>query len=289
MKPWTGVDGKVVEYRQPHKELLDERSTPKQTGFVKQLYANENKTDPAEKQALESGFMSWVDNNAAKAHQHLLVDSRGNMASSLIFDWTRFLMSLLHRSPDRVAYLKDEIAKYSREGLVRSTQDAYNEHRGPNDPETVDEWLSLQGDLGPDLRMILLKTLIDSPRIGTVLANMKWDVQRFPTPRFGFLTGDLPLVISDGLDNKKSFVLLAISPTDLFIAAARSETIEAFRSQTPKALETAHNDACVRQSQHIIIAADNTQRTFIAKRFLKSSLDLGKNGLARWNSPVIGW
>jgi Protein of unknown function (DUF4238) len=291
MKPWTGVDGKVVEYRQPHKELLEERSTPKQTGFAKHLYANENKDDPAEKQALESGFMSWVDNNASNAHQHLLVSQRETMATDLIIDWTRFLMSLLHRSPDRIAYLNAKISTYDLE-LVSDIKERYHQHRGPNDPETFEDWLELRPNLltdsVPDIRVGLLRSLIDSPRVGTVLANMKWEVIRFASPKFGFLTGDLPLMISDGLESEKSFVLLAISPKDLFVAATKRATIEYFRSQTQKALETACNDACVRQSRHVIVAANGAQRTFISKRFLKVGLETGTNGLATWNNPLIG-
>lgn len=106
-------------------------------------------------------------------------------------------------------------------------------------------------------------------------------------PRFGFLTGDHPIIISNGLGHVRGFIVLAISPSDIFIAANDLKVIDAFQTQRPNALEQAFNDACVRQSRHIIIAQNESQREFIDRRFLKKPAPVGASGMITWNAPLI--
>jgi hypothetical protein len=301
---WADGDGKVAEYRypervedagkspeyRPNRSLIIKRKWPSQTAYIPDLYANESKLDPVERQALEMVFMQKVDSHAADALADLEEHKRKSDDSALRSGWSRFLMSLMHRSPERVKHITAKVREYE-EGALTAELAAeigprYAERRGPDDPETYEEWLTLQPPLTPDLRVRLLRLIIDSKRIGMALNNMHWRVHVLPDLQYGFVTGDQPLLMSDGLGHSRSFVLTPISPTAYFVASNEEQVAEAFLCQNPKALQRSINEAVTRQSRHVIIARDDAQRAFVEKRFLKLAAPVGPSGYHTWEPPL---
>lgn len=287
MRRWADAEGSVTEYRRPREKLVRKRKYPGQTGYIIDLYANENKTDPVERQALELTFMQQVDDGAADALAHIEERCAKPSDPALRDAWSRFLMSLMHRSPERVKYLTAKVKEYEDGTLNPNLQANYQALRTSSDPPRFQDWLAEQGPLTPDLRVRLLKLLIDSKRIGDTLNAMQWSVYTLKSPRFGFLTGDTPIMVSNGIGHRRGFALLAISPSRFFIAAHDAKVIQAFETQRPNGLEQALNDSCTRQSHHVIIAHDDAQTEFVDKRFLKQTAPAGPNGLVTWNSPLI--
>lgn len=286
MARWGDAAGLVFEFRRPREALVVKHRHPAETGYIVDLYANEVAADPATRQALEMLFMQQVDDGAADALVWLETECRKPSDPRLRDAWSRFLMSLLHRSPARVKFLSAKLENYEAGSLNPDLASKYNALRGPEDPLQFEEWLAASGPIAPELKVRLLMRLIDNPRIGEALSGMIWDVIAFDSPRFGFLTGDQPIMMSNGVGTPNGFVLLAIGPNSLFIAANRREVIEAFRSQRPNAIETAINDACIRQSHHVVIAHHGQHRNFIDRRFLRETLDAGESGHVTWKSPL---
>lgn len=287
MNRWTDQEGLLTEYRRPVGNLTSKRKYPAQTGYITDLYANTNKSDPVERQALEILFLQKVDGAAAEAMLHLEKISTKPTDPFLRDAWARFLMSLMHRSPVRVKYLAAKVRDYESALLNPDLREKYVLLRGENDPVELEEWLATAPPLTSDLITRLLKMLIDNRRIGETLNEMHWCVRTLILPQFGFLSGDQPLIMSDGIGRLSGFVGLAISPTQLFIAAHERKVIDAFRTQKGAILEKAINDACARQSHHVIIARDDTQRVFVDRRFLKRSAPVGPSGFVSWKPPPI--
>ncbi len=196
-------------------------------------------------------------------------------------------MSLMHRSPERVRYLTAKVKAYEADKLNPEMGEKYDRLRGPDDPPTYEAWLEQAGPITPDLRVRLLARLIDSKLIGQAINTMIWEVRELRNPRYGFLTGDQPVMISNGLGHPRGFVLVAISPTRFFVAANDQKVIDAFTNQRPNAMEEAMNDACVRQSNHVVITKEADLKAFVDIRFLKSAMPVGQNGLVTWNSPLV--
>lgn len=287
MGRWAVVDGDVTEFRRPRDVLILKRRHPSATGFIENLYSDSSKSDPVEQQALEMVFMQKVDAKASLAHTHLETH-RTKPSDPIIRDaWARFLMSLMHRSPERVKYLTNKVRDYEANTLNPDLAERYEAIRGPDDPETYEEWLKRTGPITPELTVKLLRLLIDSNRIGETLVQMHWRVIELSNPRFGFLTGDHPITISNGLGHRRGFVALAISPTQLFLAAHDMKVINSFTSQRANGIEQAFNDACVCQSRHVIIGANDLQKTFVERRFLKQTAPVGQNGFTTWNAPLM--
>lgn len=287
MQRWADADGNVTEYRRPYKDLVAKKRHPAATGYMFELYADETKDDPVERQALELVFMQKVDSLAADALAHLETHGTKPTDAELQSAWSRFLMSLMHRSPERVKYLVERVRDYERGTLNPKLKTQYDQLRGPDDPPTFDDWLEAKGPITPELTVMLIRMLIDSENIGPVLNSMRWTLHQVDGA-FGFLTGDLPITISDGLGHDRAFVMLPVGPSSLFIASPDHAVIKSFTTQTPNALQRGLNDACVRQSRHVIIANRDNQTAFVDRRFLKEEpLAINRAGLATWKSPLV--
>src|SRR4051812_43422365 len=109
MQRWANDQGNVTEYRRPHKDLVVKQRHPAATGYMFELYSNKNKADPVERQALELVFMQKVDALAAEALAYLEAEGSKPKDADLQSAWSRFLMSLMHRSPERVQYIVDKV------------------------------------------------------------------------------------------------------------------------------------------------------------------------------------
>ncbi|MGN6848854.1 MAG: DUF4238 domain-containing protein [Sphingomicrobium sp.] len=286
MQRWADAEGKVTEYRRPHENLVVKQKHPAATGYLPELYANTSKADPVERQALELLFMQKLDTLAADALAYLEAHGAKPVDNDLRSAWSRFLMSLMHRSPERVKYLVEKVRAYEEGTLHPDLKAKYDGLRGPNDPPTFEGWLEATGPYGPNMVVGLIQGLSDSQKIGPVFNEMRWAVHEVDGA-FGFLTGDMPILISDGLGHNGSFVLLAIGPSRLFIGAHNAEVIKSFTKQSHNALQRGLNDACVRQSRHVIVGRGESQRTFVDRRFLKeANLSIGAAGLAIWAPPI---
>lgn len=286
MRRWADVEGKVIEYRRPRNDLVHKKKDPAQTGYVNELYSNTNESDPVKRQALEMVFMQQVDSQAAHALVHIEQYGTKPNDAKLRDAWSRFLMSMVHRTPERIKYFTTMIEYYEVRTLNPELRDKYPPICGPDDPENFEDWLALAGPITPELGVNLLKLIIDSSLIGDTLNTMIWSVYTLANPRFGFLTGDQPVMLSNGIGHPQGFVIIAISPSKLFIAAHDQNVINSFMTQRLNDLESAINDACVRQSRHIVISNNLSQMQFVDRRFLKLPVPVGPNGLSSWTSPL---
>lgn len=287
MQRWADAQGNVTEYRRPRDKLVVKQKHPAATGYIPELYSNKNKEDPVERQALELVFMQKVDALAAEALAYLEAKGSKPNENEMRSAWSRFLMSLMHRSPERVKYIVDKVHEYEEGTLNPELKEKYEALRGPDDPPTFEEWLEAKGPATPDIVVELIRMLIDSENIGPVLNTMRWTVHE-ADGAFGFLTGDMPILISSGLGHKRAFVALAIGPSRLFIAAHDPEVIKSFTKQSANALQRGFNDACVCQSRHVIVADTDSQAAFVERRFLRDlPLSIGDAGLATWKAPLI--
>lgn len=285
LRAWA-VNGKLTEYRRFDERLIVKWRTPAQTAYLIDLYANESKSDPLERQALEMGLMQRVDDDAAEALKLLQAAKIDPLTPSMREAWARFILSLMHRTPSRMEYLEGKVRDYERLNLSPTMRDMYASLRQPVDPDTYEEWLEINGTLKDELKVGLVASLIESTRISTILTGMAWGVIMLHEPRFGFLTGDMPLTLSNGLAPPDSFVMLPISPTKLFIAAHKREVINSFATQRPNALERAINDACARQSKHLVIGKNDQQRLFVDRRFQRERQKLSSAGFMTWKAPL---
>jgi hypothetical protein len=287
LKRWTGEDRKVSDYRRFAGKLVHRRRFPSETGFEIELYSIRSHTDPERRQIIEKRLMSRIDNSASLSLDYMEKSGQPPTDSEHRNAWTRFLLSLIYRSPSQVEKLRQKIAANSNV-VLQSLASRYGELRRESDPETFDEYLAMDdGRIEEESLLPLMQKVIGSKLVGTALIRMTWGIIQFNLPKHGFLTCDIPIMLSNGLGHRDSFVMLPISPSRLFIAAARKPVIDSFSSQDAEVLERAINDAVVQQAQQVVISRDNGQRRFIDNRFLHSPPPEGDLALHTWKHPLV--
>jgi hypothetical protein len=119
LKRWTSEDGLLIEYSRPWKnELRDKRVHPNATGYVKGLYELRD-LPPETAQQAEELFFKPADTHAADALDLLYENSMPTWQTRERSGWSRFLVSLLLRTPEEIPRVKAALAAVlDRETLV---------------------------------------------------------------------------------------------------------------------------------------------------------------------------
>lgn len=103
LSQWVGDDKQLCEMRLIRGDVKPRRRYPHLTGYVKDLYRTDGVPE-VESQDLEVKFMTPLDTVAAAALQGLLSGDSPNLQERVA--WTRFVLSLIYRSPDAVKLIK---------------------------------------------------------------------------------------------------------------------------------------------------------------------------------------
>ncbi len=117
LKPWAGPDNKVCEFSRPYKEVNALRKHPKATGFEEDLYAIHD-LPPDRRHMLERDFMKPLDQYAYNVLKVLLADGELNLTVKERDAWSRFILSLFQRTPERVAWLCENFDRMRRNDLA---------------------------------------------------------------------------------------------------------------------------------------------------------------------------
>lgn len=273
------MDGNCTVYRGFEGNLSVLKRPPVSVGFEVDLYTNHHAIDDKQKYDIEARVLRRVDNDAADALRHFETNPGDQLPVRLRDGWARFLMSLLHRAPDRVAELKRAVAEKSKEiaGEIRA--------KFPDLAEKSDDEILSDAD-NAELHQDLLRLLIDSKNIGQHLIQMHWRFVRVPNLPRGFITGDRSLIRSNGIGRIDGFLFLPTGPRTFFIACVDKRTADAFESQKPKDLERAINDSIVRQSTRFVVATGEEHTRFIHNHmFDGKEVPKDAMGDVTWKSP----
>lgn len=266
---WATNAGRLYRYARPRGsegKLHCELKTPAAIGYKRDLYQLPDIADPIASQSIELEVLQQIDDRAATALRHL--DCGDALSSPDREAVARFIISLLHRSPTRLAAIRKQM-----------------ENR-PDAP-----FATLYGaDRAASLRASanrLLAMLTESKRGAEIIS--KFAVHKLDASRASrtLLTSDRPITVSALLVARDAFILMPYGPTSLILLTNEAEIVRAFRTQRPNALVTGINQAIVEQSQEIVIAADRDATKMIERLFLRGRPEQEKDtiGLIRRRSP----
>lgn len=145
-KRWAAADGKLIEYRLGYQgQIFLRRTHPDGTGYFRGLNTID-RLPPEIANFIEDQFLQRADDLACQALDHLLAGTL-NANIDIKSGWTRFLISLLHRPPERIRYLK-AIIEEKFAPILESLREGYPTRRGPNDPPTFDEYVLKTNPMG---------------------------------------------------------------------------------------------------------------------------------------------
>lgn len=268
LRRWA-KDGKVWRFLRPNgpRSVVHAKFVaPKSAGFKTELYSYPNPVDPAHAQTIERDFLQIIDSKGSAA----LAKAEKNEPATLNDKaaLSQFLLSMMHRSPARIEHLAVELAKRVQESDDEMPADFIRHHT-----------LSLFSDL------IASESMIEG------LTKMSTYIVAMGPHRHFLMTSDCPIMISNGLYHRNSFVMLPIGPSKLLVLANRPEIPEAFANQETGKLVLALNDAVVTQAKDLVIGTRKSERRFVENRLNRNT---GQNvrhrgeidGLIRWDPPL---
>lgn len=99
LRQWAGQDERLCEFSKPHHKVVPKRRHPAETGYQIDLYTISSAPE-GERDKIEKRFMQRVDTDAAEAISYFREDV--NLPDRLRSGWSRFLMSLMQRDPEKV-------------------------------------------------------------------------------------------------------------------------------------------------------------------------------------------
>ncbi|VVE33063.1 hypothetical protein PTE30175_03659 [Pandoraea terrae] len=266
---WAGHDGQVVRYYRPHRDVVAAPIAPKNTGYERGLYGLDGYVSEA-KNSIEKNFMApVVDDPAARALNVLIERDNLKLTTELREAWTRFVMSLLVRSPTKV----DQITKQAAEGLrqsLRANPEEYAAVRGANDPPTLTEWVErnapqILGNYGKQL----LPGIITHQETHDALIRMRWWTVGITEDFPDLLTGDRPVYLSHGVVDDRCFVAMPLSPKFIFFATRAQTAFDSVMSHGIKAVTKSLNNLIVSQADKYVYGAHDQHLRFVENRLAR--------------------
>jgi hypothetical protein len=262
---WAGLDGRVIRYSRPHREVVAHPIAPKNTGYEKGLYSLEG-YNPAQRNTIEKNFMAREVDDPAAVALRIFLERRpvSELTLPMKQAWTRFLMSLHVRNPGRVEQIAAQGTLAMREMLAKDPAE-YNAVRKPHDPPSLVEWVERYAPaLIENYGKSMLPGIVTHQRTGNEIIRMHWVVGSYgATP--DILTCDRPVYFSHGLDNTDCVIALPLSPYAIFFASRQAISLDKLMRMERSALIRVINETVVTQAVRNVYGAHDRSLGFVER------------------------
>jgi hypothetical protein len=225
LRRWTADDGKLCQHiRTPDGRIAARRVYPAETGYAVDLYTLSDLPEE-HRHFVETVLFKRVDQDAATGLDlYLSNDINAGVTAEKISGWSRFLMSLLHRQPAKIASLK-AMAQERFEAIIPEMRAEWGQHP-ERETTTFDEYIEQGGAaISATLFANVLAMICNSANIGQHMNNMVKSVVTIEEPKH-FLTCDNPIKLFTPLEGDEAHILLPISPRKLFVAANHQDIVD---------------------------------------------------------------
>jgi hypothetical protein len=270
LKQWRGTDGQLCEYRHgANDRIMTRRTFPNGTGYLKDLYRVDGLPD-AIAQEVEQKFMAPVDTKANLALRKLVRNDTAPWDSEMRSAWTRFILSLRFRNPEAVSIIKSQMVAVWN-ALLENARRNYETVRYDGDPATFEEFMARTDSIMPmKAAMRLLTEIIDNPRTGTTISDMKWSRVSLTASTISLLTSDRPLDMPHGLGASEAYIALPIGPRMLFVADYNGTSVRQLGALDPTSIVKSVNTAVVHQARQFVWGLDDGQLRFVKNRMSRA-------------------
>jgi hypothetical protein len=240
------------------------KGSPSSIGYEIDLYTAKD-VDSFSATYLEREFFGITDDLAGRA---LASIERGPWPMNIVTrsGWGRFVVSLLMRNPEQIGRFNETVSRYMRAAKSLYEKE-YHLRKDVDHPPTFEEfWEQLRPEVMSRTWINLVQTTIDDKVVGNYFINLRWRVFDFHGANT-LLTGDRPIVMTNGMVNPDSHLALPIGPRKLFVAATEERFLDSIRTDNSDALVEVINDLIVRQARRFCIGVDQSHLDFFAARF----------------------
>lgn len=266
LRRWSQPDGKVIRYYRPYHAVVASPIAPKNTGYEHGLYRLEGHA-PEAQNTIEKDFMApIVDDLAARALDALFERDNSKLTPEHRQAWTRFVMSLHVRNPEKVEHITNQADSALRQSLLADPGE-YEAVRSAGNPPTLVEWVEQESpeklsDFGKEL---LPSIIMHQPTIDAI-TRMRWWTIDIAEGLPDLLTCDRPVYMSHGVMDEMCFIALPLSPRFVFITTRSQSSFDRVMSRGIKAVTKAINESMVNQAEKYVYGAHNRHLRFIENR-----------------------
>jgi hypothetical protein len=237
---------------------------------------------------LEDSFFKAVDNDAADAMQALLTKTLYKENARLRNGWSRFIMSLIQRTPEKAEWLTRVWAARYAEAVAEAhrIEKAAAEATGKTyTPEPRSRPMEL--DRGISWARVM-QTIIDSANVGTAINGMEWVTIELHEG-FELLTSDRPVIMTNGIKGDDGHIAIPISPRKLFVAANTRKKITEINGLGAKRLARSCNEVVVGQAHRYVYSTNDRQTAFVEARLGKQPSQFRAPADLLKEFPRIDW
>lgn len=261
-------DKRLCQFSRPYKKVVPERKHPEATGYLKRLYELEGLEGDLAQQ-VESRFFSPVDSAAADALA--IMEQQGNHGvwdKRLRSAWSRFLHSMLLRTPEDLDLFKASWRTLMLDDKTDEWEARYNEIKGPGDKLTFKEFVASISEQTHNRSAVhALVHMIDNPRLGFKINNMPWWVIDTDPDDYPLLTSDRPVIRTNGLNAPNGHIALPVGPHRIFVVAKDQATLNVIRSANIRQVVREVNRQVCEYAVKYVYAIDDTHLEFVDKHF----------------------
>lgn len=256
-KRWAGPDGQVCQFARVPDGVAATRRAPAAIGFQEDLYSVPGAPSYVSAH-LEGHFFRVTDNDAAVALDALLNGQLNQLTERLKSAWVRFLMSLLHRTPEKVRWYGNVWKGMHAEAVEAARKDIIQNNGDMAQLANLEESFAISF-------VGVLQKIMDSTLIGQHVVNMRWGVITLHENQ-RLMTSDRPLLITNGLEKPETEIHLPISPAHLFVAANKEDVLQKIAKIHARELSSELNHYVVSQAENYVYSEDDSQLRFVRNR-----------------------
>lgn len=261
LKQWHGgTDRLLSRWSWLRGALHHQRCSAKGNAVATGLYSLRGGSSP---NVIEREFFQSVDANAAAVHRRFVTWSHGEYRAEGRIAWSTFLVSLMLRTPSKVAEIRRKGAEGFGEEAAKNP-DEYTALASETDPASLTEWVRANAPtVFDDLGIATLPSIVTSEVLNPPILAAHWRIMKLRSP-ISLVIGDCPLVYVGAMS--KSFLLaLPLSPSHVFLAFNNPDTGKRIGTLTPLRLSKDLNKASVGNAQQYVYAGDETHRVLVEK------------------------
>jgi hypothetical protein len=268
LKGWSDENGRMWRYDRPHKSVVHKQVYASQVGFVPDLYSIPG-VSPDRAQKIESVWFNQVDHQGSVSLAQLLSAPEQGWNSDSRSAWSRFVISIIHRTPENLEAFKESIRLIWKDAVPK-VQEGYEKIRKENDPARYEDYAQTTDPFVVEKSAIhAIQSAIDNKITGHFMNNMHWRVFDLKGSNFSLLISDALLVMSNGLKKPDGHIVMPLSPKKLFVATYKKEFLSEFERLSPQQLSRRMNQLVVGRAKRFVVAPNRDQEAFIEKRFGK--------------------
>jgi Protein of unknown function (DUF4238) len=273
LRNWAGSDGRVVCYKRIQTgAILEERVTPRSTGYERDLYTLEHLPEDL-RQAIEKTVTADVDNRAAVALQKMVAaKGAGTLTAEDRLAWAQFIVSLPIRNPEAVADIKGTSTKSGLEVAYEKAKKDFPDWAQGDDFRTEFEE-SVNEDpftrfLSDNYGLMIISELMLNPQFQSIILQMNWWLMDFGATGITLLSCDRPYMIFRSMRHPRCLIYLPISPRLGFLASPDPMKEGQLLRQNLKAVAKEFNRWQAALANQYIYSSDTQHRPLAEKHLM---------------------